>query len=459
MAFAAIAGTAVDGRAFITDALARGAVLVLVEGKVDVPDLPWARVRDVRRSLSLLVAEVLGDPTRDFYLVGITGTDGKTSTAMLIEAGFIGCGIPAGLMGTVMYRYPGVSQPAAMTTPGPEELNAWFDQMRSAGVAAVAMEVSSHALAQRRVDGARFNCVVFMNLTRDHLDYHGTQQDYENAKMLLFGPILAESPDAMGAVINGDDPLADRIRANCSRPVIRWSHDPSGDAEIAPVRVDYSLDGIDAELRTPWGPVSVRTPLIGSHNLSNLMAAIGVAGVLGLSIDAFVEGACGLRVIPGRLERVIGRKSVRVFVDYAHTPKALDNVLGVLRPMVGGGRLTVVMGAGGDRDRGKRPLMGRAAATMADRVIVTSDNPRSEDPRSIVDQIVAGIEEARLDGLAVAPYEAIVDRREAIRLAIAGAEPGEVIVICGKGHELTQDIGGRKSHFSDVETAEEFLNG
>jgi UDP-N-acetylmuramoyl-L-alanyl-D-glutamate--2,6-diaminopimelate ligase len=220
----------------------------------------------------------------------------------------------------------------------------------------------------------------------------------------------------------------------------------------------YDLDGLRGRIRTPWGTFDLASPLIGPHNLANLLAAIGAAGMLGLDLPRFLEGVCGVSRIAGRLERVRGRRNVVAFVDYAHTAKAIEGILTVLRPLVGAARLTVVMGAGGDRDRGKRPLMGRASALLADRVVVTSDNPRSEDPDAIIAEIVAGIEAARAEGLAIAPFEVEPDRRAAIERAIGGARDGDVVVVCGKGHENYQILGNRRIHFSDVETTKEILD-
>lgn len=456
--FVAIPGGRNDGHDFVQAAVHAGALAVIVQRPVVVRDVPVFLVDDARLALAQLAWATRGDPTARFRLVGITGTDGKSSTAMLIESGFAGCGLVTGLIGTVEYRVAGQSVAASMTTPDPETLGDLFVRMVQARVAAVAMEVSSHALDQRRVDGCRFDCAILTNRTRDHLDYHGTVEAYEDAKLRLFSQVLPESPDAAGAVANRDDGMFPRIAAASSLPLIGFSMDPGTDAAIAPLDATFDLDGLGATIRTPWGHFAVTSRLIGRHNLQNIMAAIGAAGVLGLPLQSFVQGVCALDRIPGRLEAVRGRRPVRVLVDYAHTPEAIHGTLSVLRSLGGRTPLTAVIGAGGDRDPGKRPLMGRAAALLADRVVVTSDNPRSENPRSIVDQIVAGIVQARDLGLPTGQVLVEVDRREAIRRAIHEAQEGETVLIAGKGHETTQDFGTHRIHFSDVETAQEYLD-
>jgi UDP-N-acetylmuramoyl-L-alanyl-D-glutamate--2,6-diaminopimelate ligase len=457
VAFVAVRGEHADGHDFLEAALAAGAPVVVVQEDRAPAGAPCVTVADSRLALAILAARVEGDPSRGFLMAGVTGTDGKTSTAMLLEAGFLACGLVPGLIGTVEYRYAGVRESSGMTTPGPLELQALFGRMRDRGVNAVAMEVSSHALDQRRVEAIRFAVAILTVLTRDHLDYHGTIDNYRGAKERLFTELLPANPDAKGAVVNGDDAFGRHLKTACPLPVVTFSLAVGG-GDLCPEAVTYDLEGIRGRICTPWGSFDVDSPLIGPHNLANLLAAIGAAGLLGLDLVPFVAGVCAVSRIPGRLERVRGRRNVRVYVDYAHTPKALENVLTVLRPMVGASRLTVVMGAGGDRDRGKRPLMGRASALLADRVVVTSDNPRSEDPDAIIEAIVAGIVAARDEGLAVAPFEVQPDRRAAIERAILGASDGDVVVVAGKGHEDYQILGARKVHFSDVETAKEILD-
>lgn len=454
--FVAVRGASVDGHLFIEAATERGAVLVVCEEVPPGIRVPWVQVKDSRRALARLHALAFGDPSRQLTVVGITGTDGKTTTAMLVEAGFLGCNVPTGLIGTVEYRMPGLAQRASLTTPDPEMLHRLLSEMLQRGVKALAMEVSSHALDQRRVDYCAFSVAVFTNLGRDHLDYHKTPQAYAQAKLRFFKEVLPLSPNAKAAVVNDDDPFSREIRRCCSLPVVGFSAHENG-ADVFPVQARFTLDGTEAYLRSPWGEFFVKSPLIGEHNLMNLMAAVAVGGVLGLDMAKFVAGVAAVRVVPGRLERVFGRKPVKVFVDYAHTPKAIENVLKALRPLLGGKRLTVVFGAGGSRDKGKRPLMGYAACRLADTVIVTSDNPRDEDPMEIICDIMRGVERAKEEGALV---DCLVepDRRSAIAKAIALSREGDVVVIAGKGHEQEQIIGGKRLPFSDVEVAREWLN-
>lgn len=454
--FVAIRGSTVDSHRFIPDAVRSGAVLVVCEEPDPGGAVPWVRVRDSRAALARLEAWVRGDPTRQLLLIGVTGTDGKTSTSMLIEAGVAACGLAAGLIGTVVYRMPGLEERAPMTTPDPGRLQDLFARMAREGVRVAVMEVSSHALDQRRVEGCAFSVAVFTNLTRDHLDYHRTPEAYAEAKMRFFEEVLPASPLGRGAVVNADDPLAAEIRRRCRLPVIGFSQ-RHGAADISPIEPRLTLDGIEADVRTPWGTFPIRSRLIGMHNLMNLMAAIGAGGVAGLPLDGFVAGLCAVDRIPGRLDRVTGRRPVQVFVDYAHTPKALDNVLRTLRSLAGRARLTVVFGAGGDRDRGKRPLMGRAAVSLADHVIITSDNPRTENPMDIIAAIAGGAEEAIREG-AVASWTAIPDRREAIGAAIRASGEGDVVLIAGKGHEPEQVVGTTRLPFVDADVAREVLD-
>lgn len=454
-AFVAVRGDRVDGHDYLFEAVARGAACLIAETIPEGLTHPFVRVTDSRAALGLLAAALHGDPTGNFTLFGVTGTDGKTSTAMLIEAGMRAAGLVTGLIGTVAYRVAGESVPASMTTPDPLVLNALFARMRDRGVEGVAMEVSSHALDQRRIEGCHFDVALFTNLTRDHLDYHKTLEAYADAKLRLFAEALGQSSKGRGAVINGDDPQAARIARVCPRPVLQFSLER--DADLSVVSSSVSLDGIEADIRTPWGPMSLHSPLLGRHNLANILAAIGACGMAGLPLREAVRGICELACIPGRMERVRGSRRVNVFVDYSHTPKALENALRVLRPLAGNGRIRVVMGAGGDRDRGKRPLMGQTAVQFADAVFVTSDNPRTEDPMAIIGQIMEGARAAS-DARAHGSVCVEVDRRTAIKAAIREAQDGDVVLIAGKGHEDYQIIGTTRIHFSDVEVAKEMLN-
>jgi len=453
--FVAIRGERLDGNAFAPDAASRGACLVVSENALKLA-VPVIVVKDARLALAVLASAARGEPTQGLRLVGVTGTDGKTSTAMMIEAGLKACGLSCGLLGTVVYRWAGQEHPSSLTTPDPVTLQGMFADMVSQGVGAAVMEVSSHALDQRRVDGCAFDVACFTNLTRDHLDYHETAEAYAAAKLRLFAEVLPASSKAKGAVVNLSDPFSERIRAACPLPVLTYSLE--GNADIYPLEASYGLSGTRALIATPFGKVAWDSRLIGPHNLANAMAAIGAIGVLGLSVEQAAMGISAMDRIRGRLEKVRGRRPVTVFVDYSHTPRSIENALKVLRPLVGKAAITIVFGAGGDRDRGKRPLMGRAAATLADRVIVTSDNPRSEDPMAIISEIVQGIEAARAEGVGVAPFSVEPDRRKAIQMAIEGARAGDVVVLAGKGHEDYQIVGTEKRHFDDVEVAKEILD-
>ncbi|HOA12644.1 MAG TPA: UDP-N-acetylmuramoyl-L-alanyl-D-glutamate--2,6-diaminopimelate ligase [Myxococcota bacterium] len=459
-AFVAIQGTRVDGHAFAAAAVQAGAAVIIGSRPLDpavIGDVPELVVSDPRQALSVLAAELAGNPTAGIELTGVVGTDGKTSTTLIIEAGLKGCGRTTGLLGTVQYRYAGKVIESSMTTPDPVTLQDLFARMRDAGVDAAVMEVSSHAIDQRRVESCRFKYGVFTNLGRDHLDYHVTLDAYREAKLRFFTEVLPSNPDAVGSVVNDDDPVSSMIRERSPLPVIGWTFGGCQGSEIRLVKAEYSFDGTMFEVETPWGRFEVRTSLIGRHNVANIMAAIGVAGVAGLDIGRFIAGIAALTTIPGRLERVRPDAAVKVFVDYAHTPRAIESVLAILGGIDGSARLHVVCGAGGDRDRGKRPLMGAAAVMNADVAWITSDNPRSEDPSDIIGQIVDGIRQAEADGGSRARWEVEPDRREAIRKAISGARHGDVVLIAGKGHENYQILKDRTIHFSDVEVAGEML--
>lgn len=456
-AFVAQKGTQVDSHDFLDEAAA--ASVVVVQGGRRPTHGEWIEVEDTRKALGVLASLLAGEPSRAFPLVGVTGTDGKTSTVWATCAGFEACGLPAGLIGTIEYRWATTRIPAPLTTPDALELQRLFLEMQRAGVKAAAMEVSSHALDQQRLAGTSVAVAVLTGLTRDHLDYHKTLEAYRAAKERLFTEVLPSNPEARGAVVNGDDPFGRELVRRCPLPVRSFSLRPQG-GDLFPLEARFSLEGFSARLQTPWGRFDLQSPLLGSHNLANLMAALGSAGLLSLDLTRFVEGLCGLSRIPGRLERVPGPANAPlVVVDYAHTPKALEGVIAVMRSLGSNRPLTVVMGAGGDRDRGKRPLMGRTCVVGSDRLIVTSDNPRTEEPQAIIEEILDGVREARSEGVARAEVLVEPDRRKAIFQAIARARPEEMVLIAGKGHEDYQILGTKRVHFSDVETAREALQG
>jgi UDP-N-acetylmuramoyl-L-alanyl-D-glutamate--2,6-diaminopimelate ligase len=441
--FVCVAGDRFDGHQFAADAVRQGAAAVIAERRIDVEGVPLALVPSTRRALARLALRWEGHPERSLGLVGVTGTNGKTTVTFLLSAILEAAGEKPGMLGTLGSFVGGTRISATgLTTPGPLELAADLRRMVEAGSRFAVMEVSSHALDQERVSGLRFAAAAFTNLSRDHLDYHRDMESYFAAKARLFSERLAE--DGV-AVVNADDPWSARIRAP---RMLRYSHrDPSAEIFARDVRQD--LAGTWLEVSTPAGPLELRSPLAGEHNVENLLCAAGLALAIGLPPHAIEEGLAASSGAPGRLERIEG-EGVTVFVDYAHTDAALAVAIRALRRL-GPTRLSVVFGCGGDRDRGKRAPMGEAAA-LADRVIVTSDNPRTEDPEAIVREILVGLRRANHPDVTVE-----LDRRKAIEIAIEGALPGEAVLIAGKGHEDYQIVGTERRHFDDREEARRVL--
>jgi UDP-N-acetylmuramoyl-L-alanyl-D-glutamate--2,6-diaminopimelate ligase len=423
--FVAVKGQTVDGHRYLEQAAKQGAAAVVVEEDVSC-ETTVIRVASTRAALARIAANRYGRPAEKLKLVGVTGTNGKTTTAFLSEALTGG-----GVIGTVVYRYKEWVKPAPFTTPGPLELHATFAEMLALGCTHVSMECSSHALELGRLDGVRFDVAAFTNLTQDHLDFHGTMEKYRDAKALLFTQHLRGA-----AVVNLQSEYGPWF-AQLAPNTIGVGRD------VRVVEVTHSLDGIDARVATPVGEVRLKSPLIGAFNLENLMVGVGIG--VGLGMDAETIGArlSSVRGVPGRLERVPAA-GFGVFVDYAHTPDALERVMAAVRPLTTG-RLIVVFGCGGDRDRTKRPKMGRAVAEMADLPIVTSDNPRTEEPNSIIEMIVAGMTRPA--------FLVEADRHKAIVAAMTEARPGDAVVIAGKGHEDYQIVGKTKHHFDDREEA------
>jgi UDP-N-acetylmuramoyl-L-alanyl-D-glutamate--2,6-diaminopimelate ligase len=410
--------------------------------------VPWIVVPDARLALALLAAEFFGQPSRQMRVVGITGTNGKTTTSYLTSAMFDAAGMPCGLMGTVAYRIGGQAFEATRTTPEAPELQGFMRRMVSAGSAACVMEVSSHALALRRVDGIDFAAGVFTNLTRDHLDFHGDMESYFAAKRRLFEMLPAGAP----AVINVDDPRGTSLMDVAKRPVTYAIHKA---ADVTPGALTYSLAGLNFAITTPAGVVQVNSKLVGKPNVYNILAAVAAAASLDVPVRAIEQGLRELPGVPGRFEVASAAgDDITVLVDYAHTDDALRNLLETARPMATR-RLITVFGAGGDRDRTKRPLMGMVAARLSDVVVITSDNPRSEDPTRIIEEVKRGADaEVRQSN---AEVRIVADRRDAIVEAIARAQPGDVVLIAGKGHEKYQEVAGRTSAFDDVAVAREAL--
>jgi UDP-N-acetylmuramoyl-L-alanyl-D-glutamate--2,6-diaminopimelate ligase len=449
--FVALRGVHADGARFVPQAIANGAIAVVAETAPPAGvGVPWVRVPNARAALAELAAGFFGNPSDELALVGITGTNGKTTTSYLLTAIFESAGLKCGRIGTIGHLVGGREQHASRTTPEAPDLQLMLRDMVTEGCGACVMEVSSHALALRRVDHLRFAAGVFTNLTRDHLDFHGDMESYFGAKRRLFEML----PDGAVGVINLDDRRGADFVAAARRPVT-YAIDAAADVRSGPL--SFSLDGLTFEVRTPRGTVRVRSSLVGRPNAYNILAACATAMALDLPFSAIEAGIAGLAHVPGRFQVVTDPPDdVRVIVDYAHTDDALKNLLETARPMATG-RVVTVFGAGGDRDRTKRPLMGAVAARLSDLVIVTSDNPRSEDPERIIDEVRRGIvmpaDRIAPKGQKGTPSLAIVDRAEAIEKAIKDARPGDLILLAGKGHEKYQVIGDREIPFDDVEVA------
>lgn len=445
--FFAIQGEKADGHDFIPQALERGAC-ALVSERAAPPDLAsqWIRVSHIRRALAESSRNFYGRPDSRLQLIGITGTNGKTTTAFLLESIFRAAGIPAGLFGTIEYRLSGRTLPAANTTPESLDLLSYLAELLAAEAKAAIMEVSSHALAQERVWGFHFSAAVFTNLTQDHLDYHKNLENYFAAKRRLFEGLGAAPPDL--AVINADDPWARRL-LDLPFPR-RMTFGLNSGAEVKVKEFTQNHSGLHAVVETPQGTLEIESPLVGRANLANILAAIATAVGLGVDGRRIMEGIAALKAVPGRFERVEQGQPFLVVVDYAHTDDALRNVLKAARELTRR-RLITVFGCGGDRDRAKRPLMGEAAGSLSDYVVLTSDNPRTEDPLLIMNDVLVGLQKAGK------PYVAEVDRQTAIRRALEGAGEGDVVVIAGKGHETYQILKDRKIPFDDREVARQAL--
>jgi UDP-N-acetylmuramoyl-L-alanyl-D-glutamate--2,6-diaminopimelate ligase len=449
--FFALRGVNADGTRFAPQAIANGAVAVVAE--TPAPSgvtVPWLQVPNARAALAEAASALYGNPSEELALVGITGTNGKTTISYLLGSIFEAAGIKCGRIGTIGYRIGDRELEAPRTTPEAPELQQMLRAMLAEGFGACVMEVSSHALALRRVDSLKFAAGIFTNLTRDHLDFHGDMEAYFSAKRRLF-EIL---PEGAVGVINVDDRRGADVLAVTRRPV---TYAIDGAADVRPGPLSFSLEGLTFEIRTPRGTLHARSRLVGRPNAYNLLAAAAAAMALDLPFTAIEAGIAGLENVPGRFQVVSGAADdVRVIVDYAHTDDALKNLLETARPLATG-RVVTVFGCGGDRDRTKRPLMGAVAARLSDLVIVTSDNPRSEDPERIIDEIRRGIvmpaDRIAPKGQRGTPSLAIVDRREAIETAIREAKPGDLLLIAGKGHEKYQVIGDRTLPFDDVDVA------
>jgi UDP-N-acetylmuramoyl-L-alanyl-D-glutamate--2,6-diaminopimelate ligase len=438
--FCCIPGERADGHRFAAEAVGAGAAALVVEHVVAV-DVPQVVVPSVRRAIGPIAAVVFGRPAAAMTLAGVTGTNGKTTTTYLLEAVFRAAALTPGVIGTTGAHVAGRPLPLARTTPEAPDLHRLLARMRDAGCDAVAMEVSSHALAQHRVDGLVYDVAAFTNLSQDHLDYHPTMEAYFEAKARLFTPALARR-----GVVNVDDAWARRLLEAPSVPLATYGFDRDADLHGAGLRVD--ADGLAFRV----GGVEVRSPLRGRFNAWNCLTALAIAESLGIGLAGAAGAIAEVAEVPGRMEPVDAGQEFLVMVDYAHTPDSILHVLRGARPLATG-RVIVVLGCGGDRDRAKRPLMGRAATSEADLTVITSDNPRSEDPLAIIEEMLPGAREGG-GAFVVEP-----DRRAAIAEAVGAARAGDVVVIAGKGHETYQEVEGRTVPFDDREVAREALAG
>ncbi len=445
--FVAIRGLQSDGNQYVEGALRKGAAAIVSE---EPPrkgtSAAWVQVKDAREALALLAAAHLDHPAERLALVGVTGTNGKTTTTYLIEAILRAAGRKTGLVGTVQYRIGERLAEAVRTTPESSDLHNLFREMADAGVSHAVLEVSSHSLVLKRVHGCFFRVAVFTNLTRDHLDFHGDMDSYFAAKRALFDTRLRADGHA---VLNADDERSEELRRVARGTLL--SYGIERDAEFRAEGVSLSLLGARFTLRAPWGRAPVETPLLGRFNVQNVLAACAAAYALGVPEEAVLRGVASLKGVPGRMEGVHAGQDFTVIVDYAHTDDALRNLLETVRELKPR-RLIAVFGCGGDRDKTKRPLMGAVAARLADVAVLTSDNPRSEPPEAILEDIARG-----MNGYRKAERLVIADRREAIAKALELAGPGDAVVIAGKGHETYQVLRDRSVPFDDRQVAREAL--
>lgn len=443
--FVAIKGTHEDGHRFIAEALDRGARAVIVQTSefivLSSKDITFIKVNDTRQALARLAAEFYGHPSRKIKVIGITGTNGKTTVTYLIEAILKEAGLNPAVIGTVNYRFRDKIMPSKNTTPGPLELESMLAQMLSAGSDYAVMEVSSHALEQDRIEGINIHSAIFTNLTQDHLDYHHTIENYFQAKSRLFRKINSGS----FAVVNNDDVYAGRIKNLTPAHIITYGI--NGSAEIIARDIKFDITHTEFCLKTTDLETNIQTPLIGMHNVYNVLAAVAWALKEGIDLSVIKSAMEKIHFVPGRLER-INFKDFVVFVDYAHTEDALANTIKTLRQF-SKNKIIVVFGCGGERDRNKRPKMGKIVSELADFAIITNDNPRGEDPQVIIDEIKKGISKNN--------YSVIPERFEAIRESLRLAKPGDIVLVAGKGHENYQILNDRVLNFDDREVVRECL--
>ncbi len=461
--FVAITGAQNDGNDFVSEVMKRGALAVISE-KPQPADFSgvWLQVTDARAALARAAATVHGHPSRQLKLVGVTGTNGKTTTAHLTESIFRAAGEVPAMMGTISYRIGDEEVEAEFTTPEASEIQDFLRRAGAAGARYAVMEVSSHAIDLRRVEGLKFEVAAFTNLTQDHLDYHRTMDEYFAVKRRLFEGTVG-SPDTDSgsagsatkpawAVINLDDPRGAELKAIADAGVITYALDARSD--VTTEARNFGLAGLNFTAHTPQGEIEIVSPMVGRPHAYNCLCAVSIGLALGFDREIIARGLAQCQLVAGRFERVSGAADdITVIVDYAHTPDALINVLRTVRDALSGqpGRIITVFGCGGDRDKTKRPLMGEAAAQLSDYVVVTSDNPRSEDPAVILKEIEPGLKSSST------PYQMMVDRRAAVFQAISQARPGDVVMLAGKGHETYQILATGKIHFDDREIAREAL--
>jgi UDP-N-acetylmuramoyl-L-alanyl-D-glutamate--2,6-diaminopimelate ligase len=456
--FFALHGAKTDGTLYVREAVARGAIGIVAE-EPPVPDWQqdptpqasgsartWIQVAAPRRALAIAAANFYHHPSRALQLVGVTGTNGKTTVSYLVDSILRAAGRITGLAGTVEWRTPAQTRKPRNTTPDALELQRMFAEVRAAGGSSIVLEVSSHSLMMDRLWGCHFAAAVFTNLTRDHLDFHGDSENYFRAKRRLFQGTGAGTPDV--GVINSDDPHGAELQGLAGRTV---TYGLRNGAQIIARKVQLSLDHLEFTAHTPTGMIEVRSLLIARINVYNILAAIGAAQALGISSSDIEQGIRNLESVPGRFQRVDEGQPFLVIVDYAHADDALRNLITTAREIAGGGRIITLFGAGGNRDRGTRPLMGEAAGSLSDLVVLTSDNPRTEDPARIINDVMVGLQKAN------ATYLIELDRERAIERAFREARAGDIVLLAGKGHENYQILKDRTFEFDDREVARRML--
>jgi UDP-N-acetylmuramoyl-L-alanyl-D-glutamate--2,6-diaminopimelate ligase len=460
--FAAVRGMEVDGHQFIGEAVQKGAEVVVLEEERAIGAKTMVFVPDSRQALAKMASNFYGNPSSQVKLIGITGTNGKTTTTYLLESILKKAGYGVGVIGTINYRFNQKTFPVSNTTPESLDLQRIFWEMVRERISHVIIEVSSHGLDLGRVFGCQFDGVVFTNLTPEHLDYHKTLKQYFESKKKLFSEYLMKSPKTIRfGVTNQDDPKGEEIIEGINLPVIRYGLSPSSD--ISADRMISSFEGLSCRVKTPKGDCSIQSKLIGEYNVYNILAATATGIAMGLPLETIKKGVESLEGVSGRFEKVANRRGIHVIVDYAHTHDALERVLSGLKNILRNspqshGKVITVFGCGGDRDRTKRPLMGKVAATYSDLSILTSDNPRTEDPLAIMNEVEVGFKSLSLwewqrNGLGLwrskKGYLKVPDRKEAIQIAIRLAQPSDTVLIAGKGHEDYQIIGKQKFPFDD----------